>query len=66
MRESDCTRFQSIKRFPNAWKMTIFASKIQFFFSESGSEKHFPGSGMRAIDSFPRIKLPLDGSFLEK
>jgi hypothetical protein len=35
-------------------KMAIFASKTQFF-TESGSGKHFQGSGMRAIDSPHKI-----------
>jgi hypothetical protein len=35
-------------------KMRNFASKTQFF-PESGSGKHFQGSGMRAIDSPHKI-----------
>jgi hypothetical protein len=35
-------------------KMTIFASKTQFF-PESGSRKHFQDSGMRTIDSPHKI-----------
>jgi hypothetical protein len=35
-------------------KMTIFASKTQFF-PESGLGKNFQGSEMRAIDSLHKI-----------